>query len=47
MTMRDWINKTDNLLKFRKKELLKDSGKISNKKAIDKANTEYEKYKVK
>ena len=47
MTMRDWINETDNLLKFRKKELLKDSGKISHKQAIDKANTEYEKYKIK
>ena len=47
MTMRDWINETNNLLKFRKKELLKDSGKISHKQAIDKANTEYEKYKVK
>ena len=29
MKMKDWIDETDNLLKFRKKRLLKDSGKIS------------------
>ena len=47
MKMKDWINETDNLLKFRKKEILKDSGKISHKQAIDKANKEYEKFKIK
>ena len=47
MTMKDWINETDNLLKFRKKEILKDSGKISHKQAIEKANEEYEKFRVK
>ena len=47
MTMKDWIAETDNLLKFRKKEILKDSGKISRKQAIDKAHSEYEKYKIK
>lgn len=47
MTMKDWINETDNLLKFRKKEILKNSGKISHKQAIEKANNEYEKYRVK
>lgn len=47
MTMKDWINETDNLLKFRKKEILKDSGKVSHKQAIEKANNEYEKYRVK
>lgn len=47
MTMKDWINETDNLLKFRKKEILKDSGKISHKQAIAKANEEYEKFRVK
>lgn len=34
MTMKDLINETDNLLKFRKKEILKDSGSVSNKQAI-------------
>ena len=47
MKMKDWINETDNLLKFRKKEILKDSGRISHKQAIDKAYGEYQKYRVK
>ena len=47
MTMKDWINETDNLLKFRKKEILKDSGKISHKQAVEKAENEYEKFRVK
>lgn len=47
MKMQDWINETDNLLKFRKKEVLKDSGKISHKLSVDKAYKEYEKYRVK
>ena len=46
MTMKDWINETDNLLKFRKKEILQNSGKVSHKQAIEKAENEYEKYKV-
>ena len=46
MTMKDWINETDSLLKFRKKEILQDSGKVSHKQAIEKAENEYEKYKV-
>ncbi len=37
MTMKDWIEETDNLLKFRKKEILKTSGKISHKQALEKA----------
>lgn len=47
MTMKNWIEETDNLLKFRKKEILKTSGKISHEQAIEKANKEYEKFKVK
>ena len=47
MTMKDWINEVDNLLKFRKKEILKDAGAISHEQAIKKANDEYEKYRVK
>ena len=46
MTMRDWISATDDLLKFRRKQVLKDSGKISHKKAVEKAESEYEKYRV-
>ena len=46
MTMKDWISATDDLLKFRKKQVLKDSGKISHKQAVEKAESEYEKYRV-
>ena len=47
MKMKDWIIETDNLLKFRKKEILKDSGRISHKQALEKANEEYEKFRLK
>ena len=47
MTMKDWINATDELLKFRKKQVLENSGKISHKKSLDKAYDEYDKYRVK
>ena len=47
MTMQKWIDVTDDLLKFRKKNLLTHSGTISHKQAIEKANSEYEKFRVK
>lgn len=47
MTMNDWIKETDDLLKFRKKNILNDAGKISHKKAIEKAENEYEKFRIK
>ena len=46
MTMKDWINATDDLLKFRRKEVLNNSGNISHKEAIQKAEREYEKFRV-
>lgn len=46
MTMQDWINATDDLLKFRRKNILKSSGNISHKEAVEKAESEYEKYRV-
>ena len=46
MTMKDWIDATDNLLKFRRKEVLQNSGNISHKQAVEKAENEYEKYRV-
>lgn len=46
MTMQDWINATDDLLKFRRKNVLQSSGKVSHKQAIEKAESEYEKYRV-
>ena len=47
MTMQDWIEATDNLLKFRRKKILDNAGSISHDQAIEKANKEYEKFKVK
>ena len=47
MTMRKWIDATDDLLKFRKKEILSNSGNISHKQALEKANEEYEKFRIK
>lgn len=47
MTMQDWINATDDLLKFRRKKILENAGSISHKEAIEKAENEYEKFKVK
>jgi hypothetical protein len=47
MTMNDWIKETDELLKFRKKNILNHSGKISHTAALEKAESEYEKFRVK
>ena len=47
MTMNDWIKETDELLKFRNKNVLSDSGKVSHKKALEKAENEYEKLRIK
>jgi len=46
MTMQDWITATDDLLKFRKKKILNNSGGITHKQAVEKAESEYEKYRV-
>lgn len=46
MTMKDWINATDDLLKFRRKEVLNNSGSISHKEAVEKAEKEYEKFRI-
>ena len=46
MTMKDWIDATDDLLKFRRKEILNNSGSISHKEAVEKAEKEYEKFRV-
>ena len=50
MTMKDWIDATDDLLKFRRKEVLNNSESISHKEAVEKAEKEYENlelYKIK
>ena len=46
MTMQDWINATDDLLIFRRKNVLQSSGKVSHKQAVEKAESEYEKFRV-
>lgn len=47
MMMKDWIEVADDLLKYRKKKILEGSGTISHKKAIEKAENEYEKFRIK
>jgi len=47
MTMGDWVDVADDLLKYRKKDILQDSGTVSHDNAVQKANFEYEKYKLK
>lgn len=46
MTMKDWLHITDEFLKFNRREVLKDSGKISHEEAMSKAEKEYEKFRV-
>ena len=40
MAMQKWIDATDDLIKFRKKKILSNSGNISHKQALEKANEE-------
>ena len=47
MTMQNWIDTTDKLLKFRDKKILTHSGNVSHKQAIEKAESEYEKFRIK
>lgn len=47
MTMQNWIDTTNKLLKFREKKILTDSGKISHEQAVKKAESEYEKFRIK
>lgn len=47
MTMQKWIDATDKLLEFREKKILNDSGTISYREAIEKAENEYEKFRIK
>lgn len=46
MYMKDWIARLDDFVKMTGNELLKDAGKVSHQQAIDKANAEYEKYRL-
>lgn len=46
MYMEDWKNEVENALKVFHYEVLEGKGKISHKQAVEKAENEYEKYKV-
>jgi len=46
MTMEDWSNRLDDFLKLTDREILQDAGKISHKIACDKAESEFEKYRI-
>ena len=45
MKMQDWIQKLDDFLQISEKKLLTNAGKVSRKKAIEKAKIEYKKYR--
>ena len=45
MYMKDWIEQLDAFLKMTRKDILNNAGTISHKQALEKANTEYQKFK--
>lgn len=45
MYMNDWLETIDDYLKMTRRDILTTTGRISHKQAIDKAHSEYEKYK--
>ena len=46
MYMEDWKNEVENALKTFHYDVLEGKGKISHKQAVEKAESEYEKYKI-
>lgn len=45
MTMNDWVKELNYFLTMNRKDILKDSGKISHQEAMNHARREYDKYK--
>ena len=45
MTMREWVSKLDDFLRMSDSEVLQNAGKISHEMAVEKANSEYQKYR--
>lgn len=45
MTMQDWVKELNYFLTMNRKDILKDSGKISHEEAMNHAKSEYDKYK--
>jgi len=46
MTMADWVKRLDKFLEFDEREILNKAGKITNKKAKELAESEFEKYRL-
>jgi hypothetical protein len=46
MSMRDWLNETDNFLKNNRRRVLSDKGNISHEDAVKKADDIYERFRV-
>lgn len=46
MYMKDWLETIDDYLKMTRRDILTDNGQITHKQALDKAHSEYDKYKV-
>ena len=46
MTMQNWIAKLDEYLRLSEREILQHAGKISHEEALQKAELEFEKYRV-
>jgi hypothetical protein len=44
--MKDWIARLDSILQLNGRELLTHAGKISQEKALQKSEAEFEKYKI-
>ena len=47
MTMEDWVKHLDNILTVTGEQLLVGNGSVTHQKAMEKAETEYKKYKAK
>lgn len=46
MYMKDWIERLDDFLRMTGNEILKHAGTVSHQQMLNKAHTEYEKYKA-
>lgn len=47
MYMKDWLETIDDYLKMTRRDILKTKGTVTHKQALEKAHSEYEKYKKK
>ena len=47
MTMKDWLERTNKFLESNSLDILQNAGKISHEQALDKAHSEFEKFRIK